>query len=1118
MIHLQFQFLQPEFPDLYSHVAKAEELALSDPRGACFYARLGLENIIKWMYCCDAALKNPYETTLSALIHEPTFRNLVAQGLVTKAKIIKDIGNKAAHDARDPTTQDAKTVLSELFHFAYWFVRTYAKGEKPDPSISFQADKLQKNIQISIHTAKRIQALEQEFQETKKQKAQLEAETEAYQQEIQRIKAENAKTIDTHDYSEAQTRDTFIDLLLSEAGWKLNNPQDREYEVVGMPNNAGKGYVDYVLWGKDGKPLGLIEAKATKHDARKGQRQAELYANALEEKFGQRPIIFYTNGYEHWMWDDKRYPPRKIHGFLKHDELELMLQRRSTLKTLGSLDINKDIAGRYYQTRAIRRICETFEKDYSRKALLVMATGSGKTRTAIALVDLLMRANWAKRILFLADRVALVNQATNAFKKFLPQASPVNLVTDKEKQGRIYTSTYPTMMKLIDEIKQNGVRSFGSGHFDLVIVDEAHRSIYRKYKAIFDYFDCLLVGLTATPKDDVDRDTYELFGLERGVPTDAYDLKEAVNDGYLVPPKALDVPSKIQRDGLNYDDLSNEEKEAWDTIEWDEDGNIPEAISSTEINTWLFNKPTIDAVLKHLMMYGIKVDNGDKLGKTIIFAKNHVHAQFIQDRFDENYPHRAGKFARVVDFKTDYVQTLIDDFSNKDKDPQIAISVDMLDTGIDVPEIVNLVFFKIVRSRTKFWQMIGRGTRLCPDLFGYKQDKTHFLIFDWCQNFKFFNQNPDFIDSTPSQSLSERLFNSRVDLVKTILQGDHHQTDSDDTYYNELLNHLKYDVQGMNLDNIIVRPKRKIVEKYQNEAIWNTLHINNLNEIQEELSNLPTSVTDDDIDAKKFDLLLFKTELALLKKSKSFMTYQKKILDIVSALEVLQNVPMVAKQMLFILDIQTDSFWQDITIEILEDIRKKLRSLVKLVEIKKRDPIFINFSDEIGQHQEIELDIVTVGMDFEKFNAKAKHFLKVQLNHIAVQKIYKNKPITEKDLTDIEDMLVSSGVVTDADINQLKKRTHLGFFIRSIIGLDREAAKFVFAEFLKDKKLTADQIQFLDMMINHLTEKGIIDPKILYESPYTDMNDMGISGIFEQDDVFQIIHLLKSVSGNTLVN
>jgi type I restriction enzyme R subunit len=1121
----QFYFLQNEFPEVYQHARRAEELALSDARSACFYARLSLEIAVKWMYQSDKSLRSPYETTLSALIHEPTFRDLVGQPLLTKAKLIKDLGNMAVHETKPVAQPKAVTALRELFHFSYWFVRTYAKGKKPESSIAFSADSLPHTAQVEAKTLGRLQEIEQRYRETIKAqeealkqqrrseegRAELEAEIKRLQDEISKVKKANAKIPDEHDYNEAETRDAFIDLLLHEAGWTLDDPKDVEFPVTGMPNNTGEGFVDYVMWGLDGKPLGLIEAKRTRRDPREGQRQAELYADALERQFSQRPIIFYSNGYEHWIWDDKRYPPRPIQGFLKRDELELAIQRRSTLKPLAAESIKQDIANRYYQTRAIRRVAETFEKDNTRKALLVMATGSGKTRTVIALSDLLMRANWAKRILFLADRVALVNQATNSFKKFLPHASPVNLVTDKSAQGRVYVSTYPTMMGLINETK-SGVRQFGPGHFDLIVIDEAHRSVYRKYRAIFDYFDSLLVGLTATPKDEVDRDTYELFDLERGIPTDAYDLDEAVDDGFLVPYKAISVPLKFQREGIKYDDLDNEEKEAWDAIEWDEEGNVPEFIDPAAVNKWLFNEDTVDKVLHHLMTHGQHVEAGDRLGKTIIFAKNHDHAQFIAECFDKNYPHLKGKFARVIDFKTEYAQSLIDDFSEANKAPHIAISVDMLDTGIDVPEVVNLVFFKIVRSKTKFWQMIGRGTRLCPDLFGPGQHKECFYIFDFCQNFEFFNQNPELADGAAGASLSQRLFEMRVNLLEVIDQlPSNKKDDSLMQLREEHAIHLKTEVQSMNLDNFVVRPKRRSVEKFQSNDIWKNLSLEDINELREQLSDIPNALKDDDTAAKQFDLLLFKTELALLNSERSFLSYKKKIIQIVSALEELQNVPMVAAELSFIQDIQTDAFWQDITPNILDIIRRRLRSLVKLIEAKSRPHIYTNFEDEIGKQEEIELQTMAVGTDMQRFKAKVRHFLKEHIDHIAIQKVRRNEALTPRDIAEIERMFIEAGVATSRELEKVKEEIALGLFIRSLVGLDREAAKTAFADFQSGKLLTGDQIEFIDMIINHLTERGIMDPRLLYESPFTDFNAMGVEGIFESAQVIKLIGILEDI-------
>ena len=772
MIH--FGFLDSEWPDLAVEAEKAETLAHIDPRTSCFYARRTLEHAVTWLYRSDSSLKLPYDDSLSSLIHAPEFRKLVDQALLTKAKLIKDLGNRAVHSTKRIDVQDAVTAIRELFHFTYWLARTYARGGRPAAGLVFRADLLPRTTDIPAQTLAQLQTLEgqlaekdQKLSETLGANVALDAELQKLRAEIAAARMANTAEADTHNYDETATRDAFIDLLLHEAGWPLDKAEDREFKVTGMPNNKGEGFVDYVLWGDDGKPLGLVEAKRTKRDPRAGQQQAKLYADSLEKQFGQRPIIFYSNGYKHWLWDDLRYPPREVQGFYKKDELELVVRRRTTRQPLKDAEIDHNIVERYYQDRAIRRIGEAFETDNDRKALVVMATGAGKTRTVIALADLLLRTNWVKRVLFLTDRVALVNQAVKAFKMHLPTSAPVNLVTERATESRVYVSTYPTMKGLIDETNQEQ-RRFGVGHFDLIIIDEAHRSVYQKYGAIFEYFDGLLIGLTATPKDEVDRNTYGLFDLEDGVPTDAYDLDDAVRDRFLVPPKAVSVPLKFQREGITYDGLSEEEKDQWDAIEWDDEGNIPAAVEAEAVNKWLFNEDTVDKVLATLMTNGLKVAGGDRLGKTIIFAKNHDHAVFIAERFDINYPQYRGHFARVIDFKTEYAQSLIDDFSNRDKAPHIAISVDMLDTGIDVPEVVNLVFFKVVRSKTKFWQMIGRGTRLCPDLFGPGQHKQYFAVFDFCRNLEFFSLNPETIDSATAASLSKRLFTSRLALISEL--------------------------------------------------------------------------------------------------------------------------------------------------------------------------------------------------------------------------------------------------------------------------------------------------------------------------------------------------------------
>lgn len=1086
-----------------------------------------MELLVNWLYRFEASLRLPYQDNLSALIHEPTFKQVAGPAVFNKAVLITRLGNQAVHSHRPVTPFDALTSVRELFHVCFWLARTYARGAKPADGLAFTPALLPKGAPVPAQTQEQLQKLAAQLAEKDTKLSELFADKESLgrqleqaRKEIAAIKQQNAATPDEHDYSEAETRDAFIDLLLKEAGWALADKRDREYEVTGMPNNPGKGYVDYVLWGDDGRPLAVVEAKRTRKSAQIGQQQAKLYADCLERQFGRRPVIFYTNGYEHWLWDDAIYPPRPVQGFYKKDELELMIQRRQTRAKLAVATIDEKIVERYYQTRAIRRICEAFEKDHDRKTLVVMATGAGKTRTVIALCDLLMRCNWVKRVLFLADRVALVNQAVNAFKKHLPHASPVNLVTEKETEGRVFVSTYPTMMGLIEETNE-GQRRFGVGHFDLVVIDEAHRSVYQKYGAIFRYFDSLLVGLTATPRDEIDRDTYGLFDLEKGVPTDAYDLKDAVADKFLVPAKSVAVPLKFQREGIKYDDLSEEEKEQWDELEWDEEGGTPSQVDPEAVNKWLFNKDTVDKVLAHLMTRGQKVAGGDRLGKTIIFAKNQTHAEFIAGRFDLNYPHIKGAFARVVHCNLPYAQSLIDDFSNPAKMPHIAISVDMLDTGIDVPEVVNLVFFKLVRSKTKFWQMVGRGTRLCPDLFGPGKDKAFFTIFDYCDNLKYFNANPETIDGALGEALGKRLFKARVEIITELDKAAKgslaESSESETELRREIGDRLRTEVAAMNVNNFVVRPQRRFVEKYSAAEAWTVLEPESVDELTRYVAGLPTELDPEDEEAKRFDLLLLNLQLAVLRSEPGFARLQKQVIAIAGLLEEKSSIPMVHAQLAHILEIQTAEWWKDVTVPMLEQTRKRLRSLVKLIEKRQRKPVYTDFEDELGGEEAVDLSVFTGSDEFERFRAKARAFLGQHESHIAIQKLRLNEPLTKTDLQELEAMLAASGVGTPADVAKAKSENKgLGIFVRSLVGLDREAAKKALAGFLKGRSFGANQIEFVNLVIDHLTAQGVVEPALLYESPFTDLSPQGPEGLFTKAQVTELMSVLNEVRQRAL--
>ena len=1118
-----FAFLQKEFFAICDSATKAEGYLNTDARAACWYARMTLEQIVDWLYRYDNNFKC-YETSLGARVHDPSFRANVGEAIFTKATVVIGIGNRAAH-AKATKKADAVIAIQELFHVAYWLARTYGERARPDPALQFSEALVPAAKQESAVTVEQLKRQEDALKAKDAENAVLKdkldglgavhAQLEALRAEVAAAKAANAQTQDTHDYNEEQTRDYFIDMLLHEAGWAMDKEQDREFEVQGMPNNKGVGYVDYVLWGDDGLPLAVVEAKRTKREATVGQQQAKLYADCLEAKYKRRPVIFYTNGYEYWFWDDKSAPPRRVQGFYKKAELELLMQRRTGRKSLALEQINSDIAGRTYQHQAIRSVAEAMEKHNQRRSLIVMATGSGKTRTVIALVDLLSRCSWAKRVLFLADRVSLVKQATKEFNKHLPNAGIVNLLDSQDGQGRVYVSTYPTMLNLINSNKEE-TQHFGIGHFDLVIVDEAHRSIYAKYGAIFDYFDSYLVGLTATPKDEIDHNTYGMFQLQRGVPTYAYALDDAIADGYLVPPKAVSVPLKFQRQGIKYNELSEEEKAQWDELDWGEQ-EAPDEIDPAALNQWLFNEQTVDLVLEYLMTKGERVASGDRLGKTIIFAKNNRHAEYIAERFNINYPEYKGSFARVITYQTEYAQSLIDSFSVKDKDPHIAISVDMLDTGIDVPEVVNLVFFKLVRSKTKFWQMIGRGTRLCPDLYAPNQDKKHFYIFDFLQNLEYFAENPEATDGAAAASLDSRLFKARLELITSLdasvgTNKTGKQEEQDAALRTDTAKHLHNIVSNMTFANMIVRPKRKYVEKYREADAWNTITTTEAVEVGNELANLPSQLVDTEEEAKRFDMLMLKTQLCVLNSSTGFDGLKATIQKIAAALELQDSIPAIRAQMVLIQSIGTEEWWQDITVGMLEATRKQLRLLVKLIEKKSKSIIYTSFDDEIGIGTDVNLPLAATGMDYDKFKAKTRAFLKEHDDKLALQRLRRNMPITATDLQELEKILLEQASGNASYVDKAREEAHgLGLWVRGLVGLDRNAAVEAMAEFLNDKTATAAQIEFAKMIVEYLTVDGAIDAGRLYETPFTAVSAIGPDSVFGAGKVERLFAVIEDI-------
>lgn len=1128
-----FGFLSPvSWPAIHADCARAESYALSDPRSACIYSRRAVEHLVEYLYGV-LALPVPYQDDLSARINDARFKAKIGTGIATKLNLIRKLGNHAVHDQKPIPPRAALDALRELHHVMVWAAFHHSTNPRAvplkaafDPALAKKAAPLTR--QEVAQLAKKFQEQDEAHAKALAEKDELAAakddEIASLRKQIKEAQAAN-QTVDDRDYSEADTRDRFIDVLLAEAGWPLADKQDREFEVTGMPTTDGKGYVDYVLWGADGLPLAVVEAKRTTKSPQLGQQQAKLYADRLEAMFGRRPVIFYTNGYQHWLWDDAGgYPPREVQGFYTRIELELAIQRRHTRKPLTEVVIDSEIVERHYQHHAIRAIDDAFMAK-QRQALLVMATGAGKTRTVIALVKQLMEAGWVKNVLFLADRTALVVQAANAFKAHLPDATTVNLVTEKVSDGRVYVCTYPTMMNLINNT-DSGKRVFGPGHFDLVIIDEAHRSVYQKYRAIFSWFDSLLVGLTATPKDEVDHNTYRLFQLEDGVPTDAYSLDDAVNEGFLVPAVGVSVGTKFLRQGIKYADLTEEEKYEWDALEWGEDGP-PDDVSADEINRFLFNEDTVDQVLATLMDKGHKVSDGDRLGKTIIFAKNQRHAEFIAQRFDIQYPEYAGHFARVITHAVSHAQSLIDDFSIPEKAPHIAISVDMLDTGIDVPEVVNLVFFKSVRSKTKFWQMIGRGTRLRPDLFGPGKDKQNFYVFDFCGNLEFFSQDLPGSEGSLQKSLNQRLFETRLGLITELdardkpegaepLEGSGIETERGLRF--DVARQLHTRVAGMNLENFLVRPHRKLVEHYSQWSAWTPMTSDAAGTISENLAGLPSTHKDDEEDSKRFDLLILRRQLAQLQGDAGVAErLREQVQDIATGLLGKTTIPSVAVQQELLDEVASDEWWVDVTLPMLEVARRRLRGLLQFLDKIRKDVVYTSFQDELTESTVVELPGITPGTDWQRFRAKVAAYLKQHQDHVALQRLRRNRPLTPEDLDALEQMLVDSGAGDAEVISRAKEQSHgLGLFIRSLVGLDHEAALEAFARYLDGSRFNANQLHFINLIVDELTANGVMEAARLYESPYRDYAATGPESMFTEADVDNIIDILNTFRTNAL--
>jgi len=1106
-----FSFLKEKeiFKSFTQACLEAEKSILVSPATCAILTRRALELSVKWLYSFDEDLKLPYQDYLSSLIHDNSFLMLVDTKMLRLLKYIVSLGNVSVHTNSSIKREEAILALHNLHQFVSWIDYCYADeftaGEF-DENILLQGEEKRTSPEELKDLYEKLSSKDKKLDEIIKQNEEL-------RKQLTEKRKSNTENYDFNidEISEFETRKRYIDVELKLAGWDFGKDIGEEIEVTGMPNETGLGYVDYVLYGANGKPVAVVEAKRSSKDPKVGQQQAKLYADCLEKQFNQRPVIFFTNGFETYLWDDfNGYSERRVYGFFKKEELQLLIDRRSSRKPLNHIEIKDSISNRYYQKEAVISVCEALENK-QRKMLLVKATGTGKTRTAISIVDVLTRHNWVKNILFLADRKALVKQAKNNFSKLLPDLALCNLLDNKDnpEESRMIFSTYPTMMNSIDDTKsKDGKRLFTPGHFDLIIIDESHRSIYKKFKAIFDYFDAYLLGLTATPKDEIDKNTYSIFNLESGVPTYAYELEKAVDDGFLVSYETLEYESKLMKDGIKYDDLSDEDKEAYeDTFEDDE--NIGEEISSSAINEWLFNDNTIDLVLNKLMENGLKIEGGDKLGKTIIFAKSNRHAKVIVDRFNKLYPELGSHFCKEIDYSINYVDTLIDDFSDKKKMPQIAVSVDMLDTGIDIPEILNLVFFKKVRSKSKFWQMIGRGTRLCQDLLGIGMDKEKFLVFDFCNNFDFFRVNPKGFDGAIGKSLTEKIFNLKLDIIKE-LQDLKYQEDEYKAFRDALVDQAILSVNALNEDNFRVRMELKFVLKYKEANEWTALGTLNVNEIKEHISSLIMPLNEDEF-AKRFDVTMFTIQLAKLQNGNATKPI-KSVIQTAEELSKLGTIPEVQAQKYTIEKVKTDEFWESADIFELDAVREALRELLKYLQ-KETQKIYTTHFEDLIVREDTGGAFYNTN-DLKNYRKKVEFYLKEHKDELAIFKLRNNKKLTSQDLKALEDLMWKE-LGSHADYEKEFGSTPVTKLVRKIVGLDRQAANEAFSEFLNNEILNTKQIHFVKLIIDYVVANGFIeDNRVLIEDPFRSIGT--ITELFKDNmnEARKIMGVISNIKAN----
>ena len=1112
MKSVNFEILREGWPELAALGAFAESYAHADPAIAVMKLRLLAENLTKDIYR-DLHLPKPAQPALVDLLNNDAFAAITPKVVLDKLHALRIHGNKAAH-GEPVRAQHALWLLKEAHDLACWLCIQYGKAK---------ANQLPVFAQPSASDKANARERRQILERLSAQEAQMEALL--FEREEARSKASTAEKEDTDlkalasagqvaadelHFSEAETRTRLVDSFLASAGWdvgeslKSTEQVGKEVELDGQPTATGIGYADYVLWDDNGNPLAVIEAKKTAVGAERGRHQAKLYADGLEKTYHHRPVIFYTNGCDIWIWDDaQNFPPRKLYGFYSKDSLQhLVNYQRAQRKSLDTIEINEQIVDRLYQMEAIKRVAERFAQQH-RKVLIVQATGSGKTRVAIALTDLLIRAGWVKRVLFLCDRKELRKQAANAFKNFLRE--PIRIITSRVKSNaneRVFLATYPAMQKVF--------QSFDPGFFDLIIADESHRSIYKVYGDMFLYFDSHQVGLTATPVDFVTRSTFKLFDCEGQLPTANYDLDQAVNDRYLTPFEVYEHTTQFLREGIKLDVLSAAQIE-----QLEEQGEDPAQydFSSEQIDKFIYNKDTNRAILRNLMENGIKDATGQVPGKTIIFARNHQHAMLLHQVFDEMYPQYGGKFCRVIDNYDPRAEQLIDDFKGANDELTIAISIDMLDTGIDIPEIVNLVFAKPVKSPVKFWQMIGRGTRLCPDLFGPYEDKTVFRIFDHWGNFSRIGMGYKPAEPVQGKPLAQLVFEERLNLAETALQQ------SEVAVFDTIIDLISQDIQALPEESIAVREKWKEKRALSKPEVLKTFAPATVARFRQEIAPLMQWRNIRGFsDALALDLLIARMQRAVMRGSGELADMKIELMDRVAALHMHLNP--VREKAEIIKHVKSDAFWTDVSVGDLEEARIPLR---EIMHHRARGgsrgvpPKVVDIAEDQGLMQFVRRSASLKSVDMKAYQLIIEAELKKHFEtNPVLKKIRAGEPVSDQDIN----ALVSLVLTQNPDV----QRKHLEEFfnetaaplylaIRIIVGMDPEAVREKFARFVqKHPELTAKQTRFLSLLQNHIARYGTIEVERLYDAPFTVIDADGPEGVFESEgDLSELIEIVRSL-------